>query len=121
MSSTNPKVSYENLNDDFYKIIYKDFYIIVHKESGYINGTKLQFAMNSKKPFFKWAGIVSKTGKYYTKGVKMTLPRVAEPGGLPPVGGRAPGGRRPGPGRRRDRPGPGRLRLHADRLQPWRL
>jgi hypothetical protein len=59
--------------------------------------------------------------KYYTGGVKMTPPRRAEPGGLPPVGGRAPGGRRPGPGRRRDRPGPGRLRLHADRLQPRRL
>jgi len=83
--STNPqnKVIYQELNESFYKIIYQDFYIIVHKESGYINGTKLQVAMKSKKPFFKWAGIVSKTGKYYTKSTGKLLEAMSKQTGIP--------------------------------------
>lgn len=42
MSTTNPnnKVIYKDLNETFGKYTYQDFYIIVHKESGYINGNK---------------------------------------------------------------------------------
>ena len=79
MSSTptKDKVIYQDLNDDFYKIIYQDFYIIVHKESGYINGNKLGFSMKSKKRFRDWNRKKS-NGQYKQKSTGELLRAVSE-------------------------------------------
>jgi len=85
MSSQNQQsnITNQDLNDDFYKSSYFGIDIIIHKESGYINGNKLGFSMNSKKPFRKWCGIKSKTGGYYTKSTGELLRAVSKQTKIP--------------------------------------
>jgi len=85
MSSQNQQINIvnEDLNDNFYKSSYFGIDIIIHRKSNYISGTKLQFAMNSKKKFYHWAGKNSKTGKYLRKETGELLKAVSKQTKIP--------------------------------------